>query len=93
MTSGVRSTRLDDADRLVSEYQAGLDGILATDNVHVVPQMVVAVMRMTVSPTPGLGLGTSSTARQSLPLKTTAFIVVMLIPPLFNNKVALGLSS
>src|SRR6266511_4999877 len=40
-----------------------------------VPQMVVVVTRITASPARACGLGTSSTARWSLPLKTIAFIV------------------
>jgi hypothetical protein len=42
-----------------------------------VPQIVVVVILMTASPARGTGLGTSSTAIRSLPLKTTAFIDFM----------------
>src|SRR5262245_23817495 len=46
-----------------------------------VPQIVVAVMRMTASPARGLGFGTSSIRRSSIPLKTTAFIFSILLSP------------
>src|SRR5262245_27352996 len=45
-----------------------------------VPQMVVAVMRITASPKPARGRDTSSTAMQSFPLNTTAFIVAIRAP-------------
>src|SRR5262245_43131292 len=46
-----------------------------------VPQIVVAVIRITASPARGVGLGTSSTAIRFLPLNTTAFIVAMISTP------------
>ena len=60
----------------------GLTGYSPRTMCTSVPQMVVVVMRMTASPTRGIGLGTSSTAIRSLPLKTTAFIVFMTASPL-----------
>ena len=43
-----------------------------------VPQMVVAVMRITASPPFGLGFGTSSIRRSLTPRNTTTFIVSMI---------------
>src|SRR5262245_10463989 len=42
-----------------------------------VPQIVVVVIRITASPNPACGFGTSSIAMRSRPRKTTAFIVSM----------------
>ena len=66
---------LDDADGLVSEDEAGLDRILAADDVD-----VGAANRGQRDPDdrlagPGTGRGTSSTAIRSFPWKMTAFIV------------------
>jgi len=44
-----------------------------------VPQMVVAVIRITASPWPGWGRATSSTAIRFFSLNTTAFIVCMFV--------------
>src|SRR5215213_1146699 len=43
-----------------------------------VPQIVVSVTRITASPTPALGLSTSSTRILFLPRKTLAFILITL---------------
>src|SRR5689334_21370279 len=55
----------------------GLTGYSPRTMCTSVPQIVVVVIRMIASPTPGVGFGTSSTAMRSLSLKTTAFIVLM----------------
>ena len=57
--------------------EPGLTGYSPRTMCTSVPQIVVAVMRMTASPDPAVGRGTSSTAIWSFPWNTTAFIVRM----------------
>ena len=56
----------------------GLTGYSPRTMCTSVPQIVVAVIRMTASPGPGTGFGTSSMPICPLPRNTTAFIVVMI---------------
>ena len=73
---------LDDANRLMTEDESRADGYSPRTICTSVPQIVVALMRITASPAFGRGFGTSSTRMSLTPWKTTAFIVF--ITPLFQ---------
>ena len=49
------------------------------------PQIVVNVIRITASPTPALGRGTSSTRMLLAEWKTVAFIGSIVDPPVLNR--------
>jgi hypothetical protein len=75
VTSDSFAQFLDYPDRFVSDYQPGFHRIFATHDVEIGPQIVVSVMRITASPTPGRGRRTSSMPILSEPRKTLARIV------------------
>ena len=59
----------------------GLTGYSPRTMCTSVPQMVVVVIRMTASPGPGIGFGSSSTPMRPFPSNTTAFIIDMGVAP------------